>query len=71
MKNINKARLCECLSGMSENDPNYASLIKKIKKTPHFHRKYCSAGCGFKTTEGCVQCNVCVHLNANCWNSFH
>eukprot|EP00957_Ditylum_brightwellii_P008376 634211-Ditylum_brightwellii.AAC.1 len=54
MKNINRARLCACLSGMSENNPNYTALIKKIKKTPHFQRKYCAAGCGFKTTEGCV-----------------
>jgi hypothetical protein len=71
MKNINRARLYECLSGMSENDPNYAALIKKIKKTLHFHCKYCAAGCSFKTTEGCVRCNVYVHLNADCWNSYH
>ena len=29
MKNINRARLCECLSGMPQNNPNYATLIKK------------------------------------------
>jgi len=32
MENINRARLCECLSGMSKNDPNYAALIKKSRR---------------------------------------
>eukprot|EP00957_Ditylum_brightwellii_P093964 7155029-Ditylum_brightwellii.AAC.1 len=37
----------------------------------HYHCKYCAAGCGFKTQEGCIRCNEYVHLDEKCWDMIH
>eukprot|EP00957_Ditylum_brightwellii_P151057 11502706-Ditylum_brightwellii.AAC.1 len=37
----------------------------------HFHCKYCAAGCRFKTLEGCLRCNVFLHLDNKCLDTYH
>eukprot|EP00957_Ditylum_brightwellii_P006460 489819-Ditylum_brightwellii.AAC.1 len=37
----------------------------------HFHCKYCAAGCGSKTLEGCLRCNAFLHLDNKCCDTYH
>eukprot|EP00957_Ditylum_brightwellii_P206019 15346451-Ditylum_brightwellii.AAC.1 len=46
-------------------------LVTKLKKQPQFHLKYCTAGCGQKTSHSCVKCKEVVQLDPCCWNIYH
>eukprot|EP00957_Ditylum_brightwellii_P175050 13328401-Ditylum_brightwellii.AAC.1 len=37
----------------------------------HLHCKYCAAGCGSKTLDGCLSCNVFLHLDNKCWDTYY
>eukprot|EP00957_Ditylum_brightwellii_P053395 4046620-Ditylum_brightwellii.AAC.1 len=71
IKNPNRTNLCRQLYRLPSGDPQVEILKKRIKTQSHWHRKFCAAGCGLKTSQGCVKCKKFVHLDSNCWNAYH
>eukprot|EP00957_Ditylum_brightwellii_P194242 14793785-Ditylum_brightwellii.AAC.1 len=71
IKNEHRANLCRQLRKLSFRDALCKVLKKKIKKQTLWHQKFCSAGCGMKTSQGCVLYKEFVHLDPVCWNAFH
>eukprot|EP00957_Ditylum_brightwellii_P006860 519370-Ditylum_brightwellii.AAC.1 len=42
-----------------------------MKKQSHWHHKFCAAGCGLKTSQGCVKCKDFVNLDPKFWIAYH
>eukprot|EP00957_Ditylum_brightwellii_P160772 12239848-Ditylum_brightwellii.AAC.1 len=56
IKNPNKTNLCRQLCRLPSGDPQVEIIKKRIKKQSRWHCKFCAAGCGLKTSQGCVKC---------------
>eukprot|EP00957_Ditylum_brightwellii_P021005 1583491-Ditylum_brightwellii.AAC.1 len=56
VKNPNRTNLCRQLCRLPSGDPQVDILKKRTKKQSHWHHKFCAAGCGLKTSQGCVKC---------------